>query len=100
MTSALKRTVATLAIAAGLTAATAGAAFAAVEYVGGGKWSHGFTGAPRVGDVYSNYYHGSYCHGSTAFGTTTDRATAYAGSTSYASATRAFSNNQTYWRYC
>lgn len=95
MQNNMRRVFATVSLAAGITIGSAGAALAVTEYVGGGAWDHGFMGNDYV---YSNYYHGSVCHGSTAVGTYTSRASAPAGSTSYAQAPRANSNNETYWR--
>ncbi|MEE2038828.1 lactococcin 972 family bacteriocin [Nocardiopsis sp. CT-R113] len=93
----LKRAAATLAITAGLTAGTAGAAGAAISYVGGGTWYHGLT----TGRVYSDYFHATLCHGSTAVGTyTVTSAAMLPGKTSEASAPRAVNNNETYWRHC
>ncbi|MEU1898521.1 lactococcin 972 family bacteriocin [Nocardiopsis dassonvillei] len=97
MPHTLRRAAATLAIAAGLTAGTAGVAAAAVSYVGGGTWYHGLTSSV----VYSDYFHGSRCHGSTAVGRYTVTSAAYLpGYTSRASAPRALSNNESYWRHC
>ncbi|RKS10276.1 lactococcin 972 family bacteriocin [Nocardiopsis sp. Huas11] len=90
----IRRAACTALLAGGLVAGAAGTASAVVEYVGGGVWDHGIVNSR----VYSNYYHSSICHGSTAVGTTTVRATAGAGATSYASAPKAWTNNQTYYR--
>ncbi|GAA1440475.1 lactococcin 972 family bacteriocin [Nocardiopsis tropica] len=93
----LKRAAASLVLAAGLTAATAGVADAAISYVGGGTWYHGLT----TGRVYSNYFHATLCHGSTAVGTyTVTSAAMLPGKTSEASAPRAVNHNETYWRHC
>ncbi|WP_285730865.1 lactococcin 972 family bacteriocin [Nocardiopsis sp. ATB16-24] len=95
--NALKKAMVTLAVAAGLTAGTAGVASAATEYVGGGTWWHGLTAST----VYSDYFHATRCHGSTAVGTYTVRSTGYLpGYTSKATAPRALYNNETYWRHC
>lgn len=97
MAHTLKRAAATLVIAAGLTAGTASVATAAISYVGGGTWYHGLTS----GRVYSDYFHATRCHGSTAVGTyTVTSAAMLPGKTSEASAPRAVSNNETYWRHC
>lgn len=90
-----KKALVTVLVAAGITMGTAGAASAAVEYVGGGTWDHGVT-SDRV---YSNYLHQLRCHGSTAVGTRTVRSSdTAAGRWSYASAPKAWINNQRYWR--
>lgn len=81
---------------AGLVIGAAGAASAATSYVGGGTWWHGLTPAT----VYSDYHHPTRCHGSTAVGNATVRASAPAGRVSRATATRAPSNNSSYWRHC
>lgn len=44
--------------------ATAGVANATTEYVGGGKWVHGFDTFTQ--ETFSNYYHPSRSHGSSA----------------------------------
>jgi lactococcin 972 family bacteriocin len=81
-------------LAAGVTAVTVGAALAGTN-IGGGTWYHGLTSS----SVYSNYHHSHNCHGSTAVGTYTDRSrNAAPGQTSYSSAPKARTNNQTYYR--
>lgn len=75
-----------------------GIASAAHSFVGGGEWLWGITGAPGIGEVYSNYHHGSACHGATAVGTRTVRVNRDAGQWANASAPRANGNNQSYWR--
>lgn len=95
--NALKQTVVTLLVAAGITLGTAGAAVAATSYVGGGTWWHGLT----AGTVYSDYFHSTRCHGSTAVGSYTIRsASMLPGYLAQASAPRATHNNETYWRHC
>ncbi|MCY9787584.1 lactococcin 972 family bacteriocin [Nocardiopsis sp. EMB25] len=89
-----RRTTVTVLLTSGLALGAAGIAAADVDYVGGGTWYHGITETR----VYSNYYHGSVCHGSTAVGTTVVRDSAPAGGTSRASAPRAWTNNQSYYR--
>ncbi len=81
-------------VVAGVTAGAASAALAGTR-IGGGTWYHGVT----TSSVYSNYHHSSNCHGSTAVGTYTDRSrNAAPGHTSYASAPKAWTNNQSYYR--
>ncbi|PWV48604.1 MULTISPECIES: lactococcin 972 family bacteriocin [Nocardiopsis] len=81
-------------VVVGVTAGAAGAALAGTR-VGGGTWHHGVT----ISSVYSNYHHAQNCHGSTAVGTYTDRSRNTApGHTSYASAPKAWTNNQSYYR--
>ncbi|WP_017569942.1 lactococcin 972 family bacteriocin [Nocardiopsis halotolerans] len=94
MKNSIRRTAATVLLASGLAVGATGTALAVVEYVGGGRWEHGFS----AGSVYSNYFHGGVCHGSTAVGTYTDRTSAPAGYTSYATAPEARWGNKTYWR--
>ncbi|GAA1110309.1 lactococcin 972 family bacteriocin [Nocardiopsis metallicus] len=94
MNEVAKRCVAAALLAAGLTAGAAGTALAGTQ-IGGGTWYHGTTSS----SVYSNYYHARNCHGSTAVGAYTDRSRNTApGLTSYASAPKAWTNNQTYYR--
>ncbi len=94
MNEFVTRCVATALLAAGITAGSTAAALAGT-HVGGGTWYHGVT----VSSVYSNYYHRHNCHGSTAVGTYTDRSrNAAPGHTSYASAPKARTNNQAYYR--
>ncbi|GHC72294.1 hypothetical protein GCM10007079_05410 [Nocardiopsis terrae] len=89
-----KHGIATAVLFAGITAGAAGAALAGT-HIGGGTWYHGVS----VSTVYSNYHHSHNCHGSTAVGTYTDRSrNAAPGYTSYASAPKAWTNNQTYYR--
>ena len=90
-----KKSLVTFLTAVGITLGTAGAASANVEHVGGGIWDRGIA-SDRV---YSNYLHNVSCHGSTAVGTTTVRSPdTDAGLWAYASVTRAWTNNQQYWR--
>lgn len=96
MSPALKRALVTVIAVVGLVVGTAGAAAAATSYVGGGTWWHGLT--PLT--VYSDYHHSTRCHGSTAVGNATVSASAMPGHTSRASASRALSNNSSYWRHC
>lgn len=94
MKEIVKRGIATALLAAGVTAGTMGAALAGTS-IGGGTWYHGVTAST----VYSNYHHSHNCHGSTAVGAYTDRSRNTApGQTSYASAPKAWTNNQTYYR--
>lgn len=96
MTPALKRAIVTVVAVVGLVIGTAGAAAAATSYVGGGTWWHGLT--PLT--VYSDYHHPTRCHGSTAVGNATVSDSAPSGEISRATATRAISNNSSYWRHC
>ncbi|MEU3018463.1 MULTISPECIES: lactococcin 972 family bacteriocin [unclassified Nocardiopsis] len=94
MRTTVSQAIVAVLVTAGITAGAAGAALAGTR-VGGGTWYHGVTDST----VYSNYHHTHNCHGSTAVGTYTDRSRNTApGSTSYASAPRAWTNNQSYFR--
>lgn len=94
MNKLIKRGTATVLLAAGVTAGTVGAALAGT-HAGGGTWYHGVTES----SVYSNYHHSHNCHGSTAVGAYTDRSrNAAPGRTAYASAPKALTNNQAYYR--
>lgn len=94
MKKRVKRCTAVVFLAAGVAAGATGVALAGT-HVGGGTWYHGVTAS----SVHSNYHHSHNCHGSTAVGTYTDRSrNAAPGHTSYASAPKARTNNQAYYR--
>ncbi|MFJ9546074.1 lactococcin 972 family bacteriocin [Streptomyces erythrochromogenes] len=63
--------------------------------VSGGTWNYGTSG----NNVYSNYFHVKNCHGSSAQGSyLAQSGNVDAGKTSYASASKAWSGNKSYYR--
>lgn len=85
-------------LSAGLVLSGAGAANAAISYVGGGTWDHGVT--YTTNKVWSNYYHPDRAHGSTACNkdSCNRSATVPPKRWSYASIRASWGGNTTYWR--
>lgn len=94
--SRIKKAALTGILTVGLVTSGAGLASAAIteEEVGGGTWRWGTTASTAQ----SHYYHGSKCHGATAAGSEVVRAEADAGSWARATASRAETGNEAYWR--
>ena len=79
--------------------ATAGAAFATTEYVGGGTWDYG----KANGTVYSNYLHNTRVHRSSVkVGSTVTRSQCTSARywSRVAAGTSVWSSESAYWAYC